>query len=208
MSCSAYQELLSAQVDGELSPRERRRLADHVAGCEPCREQHDSLVALKREIASSISGTDEIDRRQLRQVMARHGRRAQRVRIAAAAIAAGVVLCCAAWLLTSSRARAPRFRASSHPLGFVPPPRMPDHPVAEASSRPILVSAAGQLVRVAPGRPGLEQLTLPPAGASDMRPVVSPDGRHVLFERRSADRRQLWVLDLTTGTTRPAVRWI
>src|SRR5579863_2901244 len=41
---------ISAQVDGELAGIERDRVLNHIAGCDACREEANSLRALKRRM--------------------------------------------------------------------------------------------------------------------------------------------------------------
>ncbi len=43
MGCQTYSENLSALIDGELSATEGQRLQAHLALCEPCRGERDSL---------------------------------------------------------------------------------------------------------------------------------------------------------------------
>jgi anti-sigma factor RsiW len=39
MRCGRAQQMMTAAVDGELSPRRRRALDAHLAGCDPCRHE-------------------------------------------------------------------------------------------------------------------------------------------------------------------------
>ena len=41
---------LSAQVDGELAGIERDRVLNHIAGCNACREEANTIRALKRRM--------------------------------------------------------------------------------------------------------------------------------------------------------------
>lgn len=50
---------ISAQVDGELAGIERDRVLNHIAGCEACREEANSLRALKRRMTELGGSTDE-----------------------------------------------------------------------------------------------------------------------------------------------------
>jgi hypothetical protein len=50
---------LSAQVDGELAGIERDRVLNHIAGCEACREEANTLRALKRRMTELGGSTDE-----------------------------------------------------------------------------------------------------------------------------------------------------
>lgn len=52
-------ELLSALVDGALSPAERDRVHAHLAGCTPCRAEVEQLRALKARLGRSSCGTPE-----------------------------------------------------------------------------------------------------------------------------------------------------
>src|SRR5262249_45918022 len=50
---------LSAQVDGELRGVERDRVLNHIAGCEACREEANTIRALKRRMTELGDSTDE-----------------------------------------------------------------------------------------------------------------------------------------------------
>ena len=50
---------LSAQVDGELAGIERDRVLNHIAGCEACREEANTLRALKRRMTELGGSADE-----------------------------------------------------------------------------------------------------------------------------------------------------
>ncbi len=50
---------LSAQVDGELAGVERDRVLNHIAGCEACREEANTLRALKRRMTELGGSADE-----------------------------------------------------------------------------------------------------------------------------------------------------
>lgn len=45
MDCTRYEELMSAALDGELSPQERQELDRHLAGCPACAALFDELGA-------------------------------------------------------------------------------------------------------------------------------------------------------------------
>jgi anti-sigma factor (TIGR02949 family) len=57
MSCGNTQELLSAFVDGELSPRQATEVAEHLAMCEACSHEYDMVLKtvqiLRAELAPS-----------------------------------------------------------------------------------------------------------------------------------------------------------
>ncbi|MCL6520364.1 MAG: zf-HC2 domain-containing protein [Armatimonadetes bacterium] len=51
MRCKKARILASAAIDGELSEREKRLLEQHFAECPACREEHTTLVALRKTMA-------------------------------------------------------------------------------------------------------------------------------------------------------------
>ena len=42
--------MISAYVDGELAPDQRKRLEEHLAGCESCKRELAEMTALKEEL--------------------------------------------------------------------------------------------------------------------------------------------------------------
>jgi anti-sigma factor RsiW len=50
---------LSAQVDGELAGTERDRVLNHIAGCDACREEANTIRALKRRMTELGDSADE-----------------------------------------------------------------------------------------------------------------------------------------------------
>lgn len=57
MDCQAVFDLLSAQLDGELSPEESAQLELHLAHCAPCRALADDLAALSAAIPAAVEVT-------------------------------------------------------------------------------------------------------------------------------------------------------
>ena len=51
-SCAAYEALVSAYLDGALSPEERTALAEHMESCRACRQYFDDQVALHEALLS------------------------------------------------------------------------------------------------------------------------------------------------------------
>jgi len=51
VNCEYYQELISARLDGELSREEEQALAEHLEGCESCREFSAALGGVKKAAA-------------------------------------------------------------------------------------------------------------------------------------------------------------
>ena len=51
--CERFADALAAMVDGALEPRDRRRVAAHLAGCEACRELLADLQAI-RSLAATL----------------------------------------------------------------------------------------------------------------------------------------------------------
>jgi len=54
LSCAAFQELLSAALDDELSPAERIRLAEHLVECPRCRLLQCRLARLEKSFAELL----------------------------------------------------------------------------------------------------------------------------------------------------------
>jgi len=52
MRCERAQQLLAAAVDGELSPRPRRALDEHLAGCASCRSE----LATTERLLAAVGG--------------------------------------------------------------------------------------------------------------------------------------------------------
>jgi anti-sigma factor RsiW len=50
---------ISAQVDGELAGIERDRILNHIAGCDACREEANTLRALKRRMTELGDSANE-----------------------------------------------------------------------------------------------------------------------------------------------------
>lgn len=48
MDCSEAHELISSQLDGEITPREMQQLADHLGTCRACGERRVELTHLQR----------------------------------------------------------------------------------------------------------------------------------------------------------------
>lgn len=51
-NCDEYLELISARLDGALSPEENTRLEEHLAGCPDCRALAEELSALHAAVAA------------------------------------------------------------------------------------------------------------------------------------------------------------
>ncbi len=51
MSCDEFEPMLSAYVDGELAADDRRRIEEHLAGCEACRQSLAELNAVQEDLA-------------------------------------------------------------------------------------------------------------------------------------------------------------
>jgi anti-sigma factor RsiW len=47
MKCSIAMILLSAMIDGEISPREKLLLRQHLAACPRCKEEKEELHTLR-----------------------------------------------------------------------------------------------------------------------------------------------------------------
>ena len=65
MKCRKAQKLLSAKFDGELDTNRSADLAEHLAGCESCRQFSDRLVSSGEALALltvSEPSTDFTDR--------------------------------------------------------------------------------------------------------------------------------------------------
>ena len=65
MKCSKAQKLLSSRFDGELDTKRLADLAQHVAGCDPCRQFSDRLLSSEQALellTVSEPSTDFTDR--------------------------------------------------------------------------------------------------------------------------------------------------
>lgn len=65
MNCRKAQKLLSTRFDGELDTKRSADLAQHLAGCEPCRQFSDRLASNEKALALvtvSEPGADFTDR--------------------------------------------------------------------------------------------------------------------------------------------------
>ncbi len=54
MKCKEYKFLMSKALDGELSPAEKTGLSDHLARCEGCRLEHESMNAVDALLAPPV----------------------------------------------------------------------------------------------------------------------------------------------------------
>lgn len=50
MTCEEHKPKLSAYVDGEIPADERKRLEEHLAACEDCRQELAELTSLKEDL--------------------------------------------------------------------------------------------------------------------------------------------------------------
>jgi len=112
MSCEAYYELLSAHLDGELSPQEERTLEEHLAVCGECRalaaqleQMHTALSGMEQPVPEELTQRvmDRVREETLRQK--KTGRR--RLVRWAAGLAACLVVCVGAYQLTHMGHSAP-----------------------------------------------------------------------------------------------------
>jgi hypothetical protein len=105
-ACEAWQPALSGWLVAQLSPSEEAALVDHLAGCDACRAEADSLLHVAAVTLGADAGGDVVDvepppadlgdRIAARIARERRARRAGRLAIAmgaaAAAVAVGVVM--------------------------------------------------------------------------------------------------------------------
>ena len=66
MDCNEAIELLPAQVDGELGPRDALRIEQHLQGCAACRAEYAQLVAVRaavKEHATYFTAPHDLTRR-------------------------------------------------------------------------------------------------------------------------------------------------
>jgi len=67
MNCRLFEESLSEYLDGELSPREAARFAEHALQCRTCRAQMDDVKAVLRECkAQSVDASANLESALLR----------------------------------------------------------------------------------------------------------------------------------------------
>lgn len=57
-NCEQYWELISASLDGALTPEEQRRLEAHLAGCPACRSLREELSGLEAELTELESPSE------------------------------------------------------------------------------------------------------------------------------------------------------
>ena len=50
MSCDEFRSMISAYVDGELTPDQRERLESHLSACDACKRELAEVRALKKEL--------------------------------------------------------------------------------------------------------------------------------------------------------------
>ena len=119
MDCENINNLLSALIDKELSPREARRVRAHVAHCIRCAEDLTELEGVRRLLRNAPSSqpspgfwADTLQNlRRLSSRNARHNRHIFRVPARAAAALAVVALGCA--LLSQGSLREPTVRTNT-----------------------------------------------------------------------------------------------
>ncbi len=96
--CDRAREWASADVDGVLSTFERVLLANHVAGCPPCREFRASIVGLTKAIRTT-------PHEQFAGIIVGRIRRRTRLRLAPAVAAMAVAVVGLGSILASSQVR-------------------------------------------------------------------------------------------------------
>jgi len=52
MTCSRYEELLSARIDGELTDTEASELQAHLGACATCRDRLDAMINQQRALSA------------------------------------------------------------------------------------------------------------------------------------------------------------
>ena len=98
MTCKDVRLWLSAYLDHELPPRERRHVDEHLTSCAACRRRWDALLVV--QMAVRLAGQDVVSedfdarlgRRSARERLAGWGHRWRPVVMAASAAAAVVLL--------------------------------------------------------------------------------------------------------------------
>jgi predicted anti-sigma-YlaC factor YlaD len=96
--CDRVRQWVSADVDGELSTFERILLADHLAGCRPCREFRASVDGLTSSLRAAPS-------EQFEGIVIGRVRRRARLRLAPAAAAMAVAVVGLGSILASAEIR-------------------------------------------------------------------------------------------------------
>jgi anti-sigma factor RsiW len=61
MNCEDIRVLLSALVDNELDPEQKKMVSDHITGCDACREEYVKMKKLK-EVTDDMKYFDLPDR--------------------------------------------------------------------------------------------------------------------------------------------------
>jgi anti-sigma factor RsiW len=133
MTCDQLEIWISTYQDGELDPRRRRLVEEHLAGCSACRALSDELAALAGALRAGLERWDppetlhtRVMRRIPEPASAPAGGRAPRGWLSFGLVPAGIM---AAWLLMAK-----------------PPAGGPDHPVRNATPPSVQVAAPPPLV--------------------------------------------------------------
>ena len=54
--CEKYMDLISEELDGELSKEEKADLYAHLGQCENCRRYRDALMAVEDALVNDLAG--------------------------------------------------------------------------------------------------------------------------------------------------------
>lgn len=100
-SCAVYEALVSAYLDGALSPEEQTVLADHMESCPACRRYFDDQVAIHEALLSlgSVPAPADLAERVMAQVRESGQSRRKTVRFPRWGQWAALAACCAVAVL-------------------------------------------------------------------------------------------------------------
>jgi anti-sigma factor RsiW len=65
LSCEEMEALFEPAVDGDLDSKRAAAFAEHLAGCEHCREQHEEALAFAAELSAALPAVEDADARAL-----------------------------------------------------------------------------------------------------------------------------------------------
>ena len=106
MNCDDMKAMITAYVDGELGDEERRRLEEHLAGCESCRRELAETRALGEEL-SMIKFTEPSDEELAKYWSGFYNRLERGVGWVLFSVGAIVLLCYGAFKLVETVVRDP-----------------------------------------------------------------------------------------------------
>ena len=107
MNCEEMRPMVSAHVDGELTPDQQKRLEAHLADCEGCRRELAEMQALKQEL-DMIQFTEPTDTELQRYWSGVYNRLERGVAWVLLSVGAIVLLCYGGFKLVEETIRDPK----------------------------------------------------------------------------------------------------